>query len=79
MPVGAIHGRAVASERTWTGTNTGPFVLWDGSDVLRTGRRLEFRGMEMVGVRGGKIVEYHMYWDSAAIARQLGFARGDSV
>jgi ketosteroid isomerase-like protein len=28
--------------------------------------------MEVAHLRDGKIVEYHMYWDRMATARQLG-------
>ena len=72
LDVVVAQGDIVASEWTWTGTNTGPLVVRDGSELAATGRRVELRGMELVHVRDGKIDQYRMYWDGMAIARQLG-------
>jgi uncharacterized protein (TIGR02246 family) len=66
------QGDTVATEWTWSGTNTGPLTRRDGTQMPPTGRRVEHRGMELARLRDGKIVEYHMYWDGMAIARQLG-------
>lgn len=63
----------LASEWNWHGTNTGPLTLRDGARVPGTGKRVELRGMELVRVREGEIVDYRMYWDGMAIAAQLGF------
>jgi ketosteroid isomerase-like protein len=37
-----------------------------------TGRRVEINGMEMVRMRDGKIVVDNLYYDSMAIASQIG-------
>ncbi len=66
------QGDTIAAEWTETGTNTGAMVLPDGSERPPTGKRIEHRGMEVAHVHDGKIVEYHMYWDRMATARQLG-------
>ncbi len=66
------QGDTVAAEWTESGTNTGPMVLPDGTARPPTGRRIEHTGMEVAHVHDGKIVEYHMYWDRMATARQLG-------
>lgn len=60
------------TEWTWAGTNTGPLVLRDGTQVPPTGKRVELRGMELAQMREGKISAYRMYWDGLAILRQLG-------
>lgn len=66
------QGDTVATEWAWSGTNTGPLVVRDGTQVPPTGKRVEVRGMELVHLRDGKIADYHMYWDGMAILRQLG-------
>ena len=68
------QGDTLAGEWTWSGTNTGPLVLRDGTRLPPTGRRVELRGMELVRLRDAYIAEYRMYWDGVVIARQLGFA-----
>ena len=65
-------GDKFADEWTFTGTNTGPFVLPDGSEVPPTGKRVEIKGMELVEVRDGKIVVDNLYYDNLAIAAQFG-------
>jgi steroid delta-isomerase-like uncharacterized protein len=79
MDVVLEQGDTVATEWTWVGTNTGPLVLRDGTQMPPTGKRVEIRGMELAHVRDGKIAEYHMYWDGMAIARQLGLLPGPAI
>lgn len=66
------EGDVVMSEWTWSGANTGPLTLRDGTRAPATGRRVELRGMEVARVRGGEIVEYRVYWDGLDLAHQLG-------
>lgn len=66
------QGDTIVTEWTWVGTNTGPLVLRDGTEVPPTSKRVELKGMELAQIRGGKISVYHMYWDELAILRQLG-------
>jgi ketosteroid isomerase-like protein len=66
------QGDTVVTEFTWTGTNTGPMVLHDGTELQATGKRLEFKGMDIMQVRDGKAAVHHQYWDNMAFARQLG-------
>jgi len=61
-----------ADEWTFVGTHTGAFALPDGSQLAPTGRRVELRGMEFVQVRDGKIVVDNLYYDTMAVAGQLG-------
>jgi steroid delta-isomerase-like uncharacterized protein len=66
------QGDSFADEWTFTGTNTGPFRLPEGTEVPPTGRRMEIRGMELVQVRHGKIVVDNLYYDFMAALAQLG-------
>jgi steroid delta-isomerase-like uncharacterized protein len=65
-------GDKFADEWTFTGTNTGPFRLPDGSEVPATGRPVEIKGMELVEVRNEKIVVDNLYYDFMAAVAQLG-------
>ncbi|HSC49015.1 MAG TPA: nuclear transport factor 2 family protein [Gaiellaceae bacterium] len=65
-------GDRFADEWTFTGTNDGPFRLPDGTEVPATGRSVEIKGMELVEVRGGKIVVDNLYYDFMAAVAQLG-------
>jgi steroid delta-isomerase-like uncharacterized protein len=65
-------GDKFADEWTFTGTNTGPFRLPDGTEVPATGKRVEIKGMELVEVRDGKIVVDNLYYDFMAAVAQLG-------
>jgi steroid delta-isomerase-like uncharacterized protein len=65
-------GDTFADEWTFTGTNTGPFRLPDGTEVPATGQRVEIKGMELVEVRDGRIVVDNLYYDFASALIQLG-------
>ena len=67
------QGDSFADEWTFTGTQTGPFPLPDGTQLPPTGKRVQIRGMELVQVRDGKIVVDNLYYDSMAVVAQLGF------
>ena len=66
------EGDAFADEWVFAGTHTGPLVLPDGTELPPTGKRVEVKGMELVRVRDGKIVVDNLYYDSLAVAAQLG-------
>jgi steroid delta-isomerase-like uncharacterized protein len=66
------EGDTFADEWTFTGTNTGPFRLPDGTEVPATGKRVEIKGMELVEVHDGKIVVDNLYYDFMASLVQLG-------
>lgn len=65
-------GDEFADEWTFTGTNTGPLRLPDGTEIPPTGRRVEIKGMEYVKVQDGKIVVDNLYYDFLAAVVQLG-------
>ena len=66
------QAEAFADEWTFTGTNDGPFLLPDGTQVPATGKRVEIRGMELVQMRDGKIIVDNLYYDMAGALIQLG-------
>jgi len=66
------QGDTVAGEWTWVATHTGPLVMPDGTEVPPTGKRAEVKGMELAQMRDGKMAVHHMYFDTMAMARQLG-------
>jgi steroid delta-isomerase-like uncharacterized protein len=66
------EGDKFGDEWTFTGTNTGPFRLPDGTEIPATGGRVEIKGMEYVEVRDGKIVVDNLYYDFMAAVAQLG-------
>jgi steroid delta-isomerase-like uncharacterized protein len=66
------EGDKFADEWTFTGTNTGPLRLPDGSEIPATGKPVEIKGMEYVEVRDGKIVVDNLYYDFLAAVAQLG-------
>jgi len=65
-------GDKFGDEWTFTGTNTGPFRLPDGTEIPATGKPVEIKGMEYVKVRDGKIVVDNLYYDFLAAIAQLG-------
>ncbi len=66
------EGDKFADEWTFTGTNTGPLRLPDGTEMSATGKRVEIKGMEYVEVRDGKIIVDNLYYDFMAAVIQLG-------
>ncbi|HXJ66056.1 MAG TPA: ester cyclase [Actinomycetota bacterium] len=66
------QGDTFADEWTFTGTNTGPITLPDGTEVAASGRRMEIKGMEFVELRDGKIVVDKLYYDALAVMAQYG-------
>ena len=65
-------GDKFGDEWTFTGTNTGPLRLPDGTEIPATGRRVEIKGMEYVEVRDGRIVVDNLYYDFMAAVYQVG-------
>jgi predicted ester cyclase len=66
------QGDAFADEWTFAGTHTGTLLLLDGSELPPTGKRIHVRGMELVRMRGDKIVVDNLYYDNLSVAVQLG-------
>jgi steroid delta-isomerase-like uncharacterized protein len=66
------NGDCFADEWTFTGTNTGPLRLPDGTEAPATGRPVEIKGMELVELRDGKIVVDNLYYDFLSAVFQVG-------
>jgi len=66
------QGDAFADEWTFAGTHAGLLLLPDGTELAPTGRRVQVRGMELVRMRGDKIVVDNLYYDNLSVAAQLG-------
>ena len=67
------QGDMFADEWTFVGTQTGPFLLPNGTVLPSSGKRVEVRGMEVVRVGpDGAIVLNTLYYDNLAVAVQLG-------
>jgi steroid delta-isomerase-like uncharacterized protein len=66
------EGDKFGDEWTFTGTNTGPLRLPDGTEIPPTHKQVEIKGMEFVEVRDGKIVVDNLYYDFMAAVFQLG-------
>ena len=65
-------GDSIATEFTWVATNTGPWVLPDGTQLPPTGKQLTIKGMVRTTMRDGKMAEQHMYWDNLDALQQAG-------
>jgi steroid delta-isomerase-like uncharacterized protein len=73
------QGDLFADEWTFVGTHSGPFRLPDGTELPPTGKRVEIRGMEVVRVRDGKIILNSLYYDTMAVAVQLGLVPESAI
>jgi steroid delta-isomerase-like uncharacterized protein len=62
--VGVVEGR-------FTGTNTGALDT-PGGAVPATGKSLELKFADVFRIRGGRIAEHRIYYDSMALLGQLG-------
>ena len=69
---GVEDGELFFSEFTFAGTNTGPLVMPDGTELPATGQAVEVRAAEVVHARDGQILQTDMVWDNMAFMTQLG-------
>ena len=65
---------AVAIEYIGRGTHTGPFAASTGT-IQPTSKKVELQVCEFLKLKNGKIAESHIYFDSAALLRQLGITK----
>lgn len=63
---------SIAGEVEFTGTNTGPMMMAD-KEIPPTNKMVTGRGVYMVHVRDGKVVEFRSFPDIAGMMMQLGF------
>jgi predicted ester cyclase len=66
------QGDTIAAEWTFVGTQTGPLVMPDGTELPPTGKRIELKGIDLMQLRDGKAAVHHQYWNDMAVAGQLG-------
>lgn len=63
----------VVQEWTARGTQDGPMTR-AGIEVPPTGKRVEYRGMDVIPIRNGLVARKDVYSDSITLLRQLGLA-----
>ena len=61
----------VVQEWTARGTHEGPMTR-GGIEVQPTGRRVEYKGMDVIPIRDGLVARKDVYSDSVTLLRQLG-------
>ncbi len=69
------EGDTVAEEFTYTGTNTGPIAMPDGTSVPATGRHVEMKGMQLLQLRDGKVVRHDLFLDASVMMAQMGWTQ----
>ena len=65
-------GDWVCVELLFTGTHRGSLTGPDGEQVAGTGRRVKIPWVSLYKLYGGRIVEWHAYWDALGMWKQLG-------
>jgi steroid delta-isomerase-like uncharacterized protein len=66
-----IRDDLVVQEWTASGTHQGTMTR-SGIDVAPTGRRVEYKGMDVIPIRDGLVARKDVYSDSVTLLRQLG-------
>lgn len=69
-----VEGDTVADEFTFTGTNTEPMPMPDGTTMAPTGRHIEMKGMQLMQMRDGKMVRHDIFLDTSVWLTQMGLA-----
>jgi steroid delta-isomerase-like uncharacterized protein len=66
-----VRDDLVVQEWTARGTHEGPMTR-AGIEVLPTGRKVEYKGMDVIPIREGLVARKDVYSDSITLLRQLG-------
>jgi steroid delta-isomerase-like uncharacterized protein len=66
-----IRDDLVVQEWTACGTHEGPMTR-SGIEVQPTGRKVEYKGMDVIPIRDGLVARKDVYSDSITLLRQLG-------
>ena len=66
-----LRGDLVVQEWTARGTHEGTMTR-GGIEVQPTGRRVEYKGMDVIPIRDGLVARKDVYSDSVTLLRQLG-------
>ncbi len=64
----------VVQEWTASGTHLGPMTR-SGVEVEPTGRRVEYRGLDVIPFRDGLVARKDVYSDGVTLLRQLGLSQ----
>ncbi|MEV7416797.1 nuclear transport factor 2 family protein [Streptomyces sp. NPDC089919] len=65
-------GDTAIDEGFYRGRNTGPLELPSGELLPATHKEVRIRGVDLVTVEAGRIVEYRLYYDQLEFLDQLG-------
>jgi steroid delta-isomerase-like uncharacterized protein len=66
-----VRADLVVQEWTARGTHEGPMTR-SGIEVQPTGRKVEYKGMDVIPIRDGLVARKDVYSDSITLLRQLG-------
>jgi steroid delta-isomerase-like uncharacterized protein len=66
-----VHDDLVVQEWTARGTHLGTMAR-SGIEVPPTGRKVEYRGMDVIPIRDGLVARKDVYSDGVTLLRQLG-------
>jgi steroid delta-isomerase-like uncharacterized protein len=66
-----IRDDLVVQEWTARGTHEGPMTR-SGIELAPTGKRVEYKGMDVIPIRDGLVARKDVYSDSVTLLRQLG-------
>jgi len=67
-------GDTAAGEVMFIATNTGSMPSPAGGQIPPTGKKVNLPGAFIMKVKDGKITSYHLYFDQASMAQQLGMS-----
>jgi predicted ester cyclase len=71
-------GDSIAVELTATGTHTGPLMTPNGA-IPATGKKVTIRSVDMIKVKDGKVISWHVYFDQLSFMTQLGVGPGSTA
>src|SRR3972149_7340132 len=60
---------------SWSGTNTGPLTMPDGTTLSATNKRIKVPMCILFKVKDGKVVEERDYYDQMSFMTQLGLSQ----
>ena len=66
-----VRDDLVVQEWTARGTHQGPMTR-SGIEIEPTGRKVEYRGMDIIPIRDGLVARKDVYSDGVTLLRQLG-------
>jgi predicted ester cyclase len=67
-----VEGDTIAQSSTFQGTQTGPMIGADGTEIPPTGRQVSLGYASFTTVRSERAVRTHFYYDQLEMLGQLG-------